>query len=73
MTDREARADATRLLRKLTAVLQRIVDDNPRADEKRLELLFLDAVTADPVLGEVVWQEGFWDAVNEIRRKEARR
>jgi hypothetical protein len=54
-------------------VLQRIVDDNPRADEKRLELLFLDAVTADPVLGEVVWQEGFWDAVNEIRRKEARR
>jgi hypothetical protein len=70
MIDPEARADAARLLRKLTAVLQKIVDANPDADEKKLELLFIDAVTSD---GEIVWQEGFWDAVSKLRAEEERR
>jgi hypothetical protein len=71
--EKQARADAARMMKRMETILRRLIAENPDVDRARLEVLFLDAVTADPVLGEVVWQEGFWDAVNEIRRKEERR
>jgi hypothetical protein len=70
MTYPEARAHATRLLKKFEKLLRRLIDENPGADEARLELLFIDAVTADPILGAAVSQEGFWTTVDSIRRRE---
>jgi hypothetical protein len=67
---KRARARAARLIKKFEELLRRVEDANPGADRARLKRRFIDAVVADPVLGEAAIQAGFRDAFDEIRRRE---